>query len=45
MREISIEWSGKILVLSDIHYPHCDIEEINKIMLSEKPSHTILLGV
>ncbi|AAK41816.1 metallophosphoesterase family protein [Saccharolobus solfataricus] len=44
MRKISIEWDGKILVLSDIHYPYCDIDEINKIMLSERPSLTVLLG-
>ncbi|QGA53681.1 metallophosphoesterase [Sulfolobus sp. E5-1-F] len=44
MREISFEWNGKILVLSDIHYPHCNIEEINNIMLTEKPSLTVLLG-
>ncbi|AOL15519.1 metal-dependent phosphodiesterase [Sulfolobus sp. A20] len=44
MREISFEWNGKILVLSDIHYPKCNIDEINKVIDSEKPSLIILLG-
>ncbi|AWR96948.1 metallophosphoesterase [Acidianus sulfidivorans JP7] len=34
----------KVLVLSDIHYPNCDMNEINSIIEKEKPYLIILLG-
>ncbi|MCY0859740.1 MAG: metallophosphoesterase family protein [Sulfolobaceae archaeon] len=44
MREISLSCDGKILILSDIHYPHCDVNEVIRIIESEKPSVVVLLG-
>ncbi|WP_338598484.1 metallophosphoesterase family protein [Sulfolobus tengchongensis] len=43
-RRLELEWNGKILILSDIHYPFCDVNEINEIIVNEKPSLIILLG-
>jgi len=43
-REITIKEDGKILVLSDIHYPYCDINLLNSIVEKEKPSLIVLLG-
>ena len=44
LRELQFEWKGKVLILSDIHYPYCDMNQINEIILNEKPSLIILLG-
>jgi putative phosphoesterase len=44
MRELSLEHNGKILVLSDVHYPNCNIDEINAILDKENPSLIVLLG-
>jgi len=43
-KEITIKEDGKILVLSDIHYPYCDINLLNSIVEKDKPSLTVLLG-
>jgi len=34
----------KILVLSDLHYPYCNINELLKIIEKEKPDKIIFLG-
>ncbi|RIB35291.1 MAG: hypothetical protein BXU00_02050 [Candidatus Nanoclepta minutus] len=34
----------KVLVLSDIHYPNCNIDEIKNIIEGEKPDKIVLLG-
>ncbi|MEM0305347.1 MAG: metallophosphoesterase family protein, partial [Saccharolobus sp.] len=44
LRELQFDWKGKVLILSDIHYPYCDMNQINEIILNEKPSLIILLG-
>ncbi|MFP3188782.1 MAG: hypothetical protein RXR07_06970 [Sulfolobaceae archaeon] len=36
--------NGKILVLSDVHYPYCDEKEVKKIVEKEKPQLLVLLG-
>jgi len=43
-REITIKEDGKILVLSDTHYPYCDINLLKNIVEKEKPSLIVLLG-
>lgn len=43
-KEITIKEDGKILVLSDIHYPYCDVNLLNSIVEREKPSLIVLLG-
>ena len=43
-KEITIKEDGKILVLSDIHYPYCDTNLLNNIVEREKPSLIVLLG-
>ncbi|ARM76924.1 metallophosphoesterase family protein [Acidianus manzaensis] len=43
-RELELEINDKVLVLSDIHYPHCNIDEIREITRRENPSLIILLG-
>lgn len=44
MRVEEIREDGKMLVLSDIHYPYCDTNVINSILERKKPSLTVLLG-
>lgn len=36
--------NGKILILSDVHYPYCDEKEVKKIVEKEKPQLLVLLG-
>jgi len=43
-KEISIEEDGKILILSDIHYPYCDTNLLKSIVEKEEPSLIVLLG-
>jgi len=43
-RRLFIEWNGKVVILSDIHYPNCNINEINEILIRENPSLIVLLG-
>lgn len=39
-----IQLHGKAIVLSDIHYPYCNMREINEIIRKESPEIIILLG-
>ncbi|BBG25951.1 metallophosphoesterase family protein [Sulfuracidifex tepidarius] len=35
---------GKVLVISDLHYPYCDVEEVRGVVRRESPSLVVMLG-
>ncbi|AWR95906.1 metallophosphoesterase family protein [Acidianus brierleyi] len=43
MRKLSAKAKNS-LILSDIHYPHCDVEKIVEILNKENPDLVVLLG-
>ncbi len=36
--------SRKTLILSDLHYPHCDVKKVKEVVNSEDPDLIVLLG-